>query len=141
MYQMGFMVIWSCQQSFICAFLQASWEQKLIDSVYNVEKGYRKWANDTSDSTESPKKKKRSLDRYQPIIHLSDEATYHRNAAALEKELEKAKPRKEVLLELMKATFPQRRQQVLSDEGLPVQEMLENYPAFSYPDIVSMDME
>lgn len=77
------------------------------------------------------------MDRYPPITHLSDEATHHRNTAALEKELEKAKPRKEVLLELMKATFSRRREQILSGENLFVKEMMENYSAFSYPDIVS----
>ena len=131
----SFMFLWTYYYFFICAFFQASWEQKLIDRVYNVEKGCRKRASDAS--TQSTRKKRKGLDRYPPVTHLSDEATYHRNAAALDKELEKVKPRKEILLELMRVTFPQRRQQILSDDYGSVQEVMVNYPAFSYPEIVS----
>ena len=109
----------------------------MIDRVYNVQKGCRRREDDSSQPT---KKKRKGLDRYPPVANPSDEATYNRHASAMEKELEKVKPRKEVLLELMKATFPQRRRQILSDEYCSVKEVMETYPALSYPDIVRNHM-
>lgn len=118
-------------------FSQASWEQKLIDRVYNVEKGHRKRTND--EPCRPSKKRKKGSDRYPPLSHynLSDEATQSRNYAAMTKELEKPRPRKDVLMEMMKLTFPHRRQQILSDDCESAQEVIDNFPALSYPDIVS----
>ena len=55
---------------------------------------------------------------------------------AIKKEMEKDRPRKDVLLSLMKSTFYVRRQYILESSD-PVNLKLEKYPALRMPPIVS----
>ena len=57
---------------------------------------------------------------------------------ALQKELEKEKPRKDVVLPLLKETFPERRHFVLSTQ-VSVVELTERYKSFLLPYAVSMN--
>lgn len=58
---------------------------------------------------------------------------------ALEKEMAKDKPRKEVVLSLMKNTFYSRRQYILCNED-PVTSKLERYSALRMPPVVCQIM-
>lgn len=54
------------------------------------------------------------------------------DAEALQKELEKEKPRKDVVLPLFKRTFPERRQYILTTSD-PVSEVTSKYKALLLP--------
>ena len=59
----------------------------------------------------------------------SDDAAYQQNSEALSKELQRGKPRKDVVLSLTRQTFPVRRACVLSNaEDVSVQSLLCDYP-------------
>ena len=66
----------------------------------------------------------------------SDEVTYERHLLTLKKELEKPKPKQDVVLELMQVTFPHRRRYIL-DEAASVRDILHKFPALKMPDVVS----
>ena len=65
----------------------------------------------------------------------ADENSEKINAEAIEKELDKEKPRKEVLLPLMKSTFPARRSYILHEAG-SVNDTVQKYPALKMHFIV-----
>ena len=66
-----------------------------------------------------------------------DATTYGLKVEALNKEMESAKPRKEVYLPLMKATFMPRRQWILTDVKY-VMEVTSKYPALREAHVVSV---
>ena len=77
-----------------------------------------------------PKKSRTSLaDRY-PTLTVTDaeSSSYENNIRALSAEMESEKPRKDVYLPLMKRTFLQRREFVLTG-ARSVAEILQAYPA------------
>ena len=51
--------------------------------------------------------------------------------------LAKERPRKDLVLSLMKSTFYARRQSILTDSSLPVSTMPGRFVAFSFPYVVS----
>ena len=111
-----------------------------MDRIYNVEKSRKRKASDVMEST--PKKRGRpkrsvNLESRYPSIHpnLSDELqdTQHQ---AIEKELQKDKPRKDILLPLMKSTFYTRRQAILRSDDT-VTNKLEKYSALKMPPLVN----
>lgn len=74
------------------------------------------------------------LQRYPPLqIGNTDDGEA---AEALCKELEKDKPRRDVVLPLFKETFPERRQYILSTQS-SVAEITTRYKALSLPYAVS----
>ena len=86
--------------------------QKIMDRVYNVEKN-RKQKRSGDQDGESPRKrgrpkKKETLESRYPIVQGDyeppDRVTDERNNQAIKK-MSKDKPRKEVILPLMKTTF------------------------------------
>lgn len=116
--------------------------QKIMDRVYNVEKTRkRKAADDSMDAT--PKKRGRpkrvtSLEtRYPSIRPHGDDASQQQQKQALSKEMDKEKPRKDILLPLMKSTFYERRQYIL-DRDDSVLAKLEKYPALKMPPLVGL---
>ena len=90
---------------------------------------------------ETPRKRGRpkrvmSLEtRYLSIRPQGDESTQQEHMQALTKELEKEKPRKDILLPLMKSTFYQRRQYILNNDD-SVLSKLEKYPALRMPPLI-----
>ena len=90
--------------------------------MYNVEKTQKRKLTGKDDNTPTPKK----CGRPKKVINLksryslvrpqegSDSTADARNMQALQLEMEKAKPRKEVVLPLMKATFYSRRHYILN---------------------------
>lgn len=110
-----------------------------MDRVNNVEKT-RKRVGDTLDETPSRKrgrpKRVISLEtRYPSIRPQGDETIQQEHLQALSKELEKDKPRKDILLPLMKSTFYERRKYILSSDE-SVLAKLEKYPALRMPPLV-----
>jgi hypothetical protein len=66
-------------------------------------------------------------------------ATFQRHKTALDNELQKSKPRKEVVLELMRHTFIQRREFILNDVD-SVSDILDQWGGFQFADVVSSAM-
>ena len=92
------------------------------ERVYNVEKGRKKRERSDDDATPQPKqgrpKKGASITfRYPPISSNDevDEIAVTRSHTALMKELAKDKPRKDVVLPLLKDTFTYRRSFIMYD--------------------------
>ena len=121
--------------------LQGSWELKLIDRVYNVEK---KRKRHSSGGADEPPPKKRGRPRKNDDLHTRyptvqeeslDEVTERNTTDAIEKELEKEKPRKDTLMPLMKSLFSSRRNYILH-EADSVNSTLLKFPALKMPIIV-----
>lgn len=70
------------------------------------------------------------LARYPPLRDTEDdEITFVRNINLIEKELDKERPRKEVLLSLVRQTYGARRQQILSEsEETTATALLQEFP-------------
>ena len=97
--------------------MQGSWVKKIMDRVYNVEKSRKRAAVDEIDDT--PKKRGRpkriiNLATRYPSIQLCAQGDHldRQHIQAISKEMENDKPRKEILLPLLKSTFYVRRQYI-----------------------------
>ena len=67
-----------------------------------------------------------------------DDVASHKNHEALIKELQKDKPKKEIVLSLARQTYPGRRASVLSDaEDVCVTSLLSEYQEFGKPYVVN----
>ena len=74
--------------------MQGSWGQKLIDRIYNVEKGRKRKERENSEEHTTPKrgrpKKTVSIHSRYPAVELEgDEITYKRNCTAIMKSVKK----------------------------------------------------
>lgn len=115
--------------------------KKLSDRMYNVEKGRKRDADDSLEAT--PKKRGRpkrvvTLEcRYPSIRPLEgeDATQQQQRIQAISKEMEKEKPRKDILLPLMKSTFYARRQYILDNDG-SVFCKVQKFPALKMPPLV-----
>ena len=111
--------------------------------MYNVEKTRKRKLTGEDDSMPTPKKRGRPKkiinleSRYPPVRPQegSDSTADARNMQALQLETEKDKPRKEVVLPLMKATFYSRRHYILN-EAESVVKVLERFPSLKMPSVV-----
>ena len=80
------------------------------------------------------------LKRYPPRLHddsIEDEDSVKQNKSAMASEISKRKPRKIVVLPLLRSTYSTRRDYITSDEREDVKEILEEYPALRLPAAVS----
>ena len=119
---------------------QGSWEKKIIERVSNASR--KRSAN---QDTPSPKAKRgrpkvNVLSRYPPLRGTGgiDDVAEERNLAALQKEMDRENPRKDIILPLLKETFASRRQHILGDsDDLSVTAILETYKPLSLPFAVS----
>lgn len=114
--------------------------KKIMDRVYNVEKSRKRAAVDSVDNTPKkrgrPKKVINLASRYPSIQpHGNDTAQQQIHTQAILKEMDKEKPRKDILLPLMKTTFHARRQYILESED-SVLTKLEKFPALKMPSLV-----
>ena len=90
----------------------------------------------TSDCESTPKAKRGRpkislvLTRYPPIKDTGDDdITVQRNMQLLIKEVQKERPRKEVVLSLARQTYSARRQKILSNsDEIYVSHLLQEYP-------------
>lgn len=125
---------------FFVFVLQGSWEKKIIERVSNAS---RKRSAD--QETPSPKAKRGRpkltvLSRYPPLRGTGgiDDIEEERNVAALQKEMDRENPRKDIILPLLKETFTSRRQHILGDsDDLSATTILETYKPLSLPFVVS----
>jgi len=114
-----------------------------VSKVYNIEKRNRKKKLEESEEAEGPsshkKRKSAAGTRYPPLDDsgICDEATYKQHLDTLEKELQKPKPNKKSILQLMHSTFVPRRQFVVEGK-CSAKDILEKFPALQQPDVVSM---
>lgn len=117
--------------------LQASWEKKLIEKVHNLRScSKNKRPLSETDTDSSPKAKRgrpkvsQVLSRYPPLQDTGDdEVTLMRNNNLIEKELDKERPRKEILLSLVRQTYSARRQKILTEsEEATATALLNEFP-------------
>lgn len=82
------------------------------------------------------------LTRYPPMKHVGDdEVSVSRNTQLLHKELEKDKPRKEIVLSLARQTYFSRRAQVLSEaEEVSASGLLLQYKELKKPYVVGLSV-
>lgn len=114
--------------------------KKIMDRVYNVEKSRKRAAQDSIDDA-IPRKRGRPkrvinlASRYPPLQPSTSDPAQEQHMQAIVKEMEKEKPRKDILLPLMKSTFYVRRQHILDSEET-VTTKLERFPALRMPPVV-----
>ena len=77
---------------------------------------------------------------YSPNLHsdfqVEDEASMKRHLKLLQMEFKKVVPNRQITKELMKWTYPKRRQEVL-DGNVSIGKILEMYPALAHADEVN----
>ena len=91
-------------------------------------------------SVELKPAKKTKIDDVQkheyPSVVASDAVSFERNMKRMSTEMEKVKPNPEILVDLMKQTFPNRRDWIIQ-EGHHVSLVCEKFPLLKYPIHVS----
>ena len=105
--------------------------------VNNVEKDRKRKASSEDDLPRKrgrPKKIVTSSSCYSPLT--VDPSDISQETEALENELKKEKSRRDVLLDLMKATYYSRRREILHDSDT-VCAKITTYPALKMPSVVS----
>lgn len=103
-----------------------------------MEKGQKKMKRPVSDDVQPGPSNAKKGRPYPPLDESAvvDEEIYQRHLKALDAEIKKNSPRKDVVLNLMAVTFVNRREFVLEVAASALQ-ILENFPAFRYPEAVS----
>ena len=119
--------------------MQGSWEKKLIEKVHNL----KSWTKRPSDGEDTPKSKRGRpkvspmLTRYPPIRDLGDDdVSVERNVEQLKKELEKCKPRKEIVLTLARHTYCACRAVILSENDVSVHGLVLQFKELTKPYVV-----
>lgn len=111
------------------------------DRVYNVEKGRKRKAEVNLEEDETPRKRgrpKRTINlesRYPKLTGSLDNTGDQQKERSIELEMEKDRPRKDIVLPLMKQTFYTRRRYLLHNDGSVVSK-LTKYPALKMPPVV-----
>ena len=110
----------------------------MLERLHNIAKKDKKRPVGEISESSPPKKGRPQLSstsekHLYPVVSAmppADMVTYGRNLEALRKELGKAKPRRDVVLSLMEATFRERRDYILVDtEDISAKAILEKWPA------------
>ena len=115
---------------------QGSWEKKMIERVQNVNSRKRN-ASGPAEGSLTPKRgrpKSSNVRLYPdiPVINNDDESLESDNIA-LKKELELAKPRKEVVLSLMRKTYTYRREYILATKDrMSMNDLISMYQGYTY---------
>ena len=110
---MQFFLSFRCNLSLLST-IQGSWAKKIIERVHNIRSACAKKCPAIDDGQGTPVKRRRPkglslLNRYRQLPEgLNDDASNQRNITALQKEMEKEKPRKDVVLSLMNQQHPER---------------------------------
>lgn len=121
--------------------LKGSWEKKLIERAHNVAKSGKRPSSEPSAST--PKRGRPTaaspiLQRYPPLPCADEVQDSDQEEQALKKELEKEKPRKDVVVQLLRATFQSRRRYILTKSASEtVLELTSTFKALAQPYVVS----
>lgn len=113
-----------------------------MDRVYNVEKNRKRKVGDSEDGSDVPSKRGRpkriiSLESRYPSVRQAEGQEVVQVDVAILKEMEKERPRRDVLLSLMKSSFCSRRQCILHNEE-SVTAKLQKFPALKMPFVVSV---
>ena len=84
-----------------------------------------------------PKADNPIMQRYPPLPYDDEFHDYEQEEQALKKELEKEKPRKEVIVQLMRSTFQSRRRYILTkSSNETVLHLTSNFKALVIPHVV-----
>lgn len=115
--------------------------ERVRNVAKNVAKGDKKRKGSPEGLEQSAAKRGKvdKLIRRYPIAVSSDivdPETMEQHLKAMQEEMEKSKPRDRILLPLMKATF-QNRLLYIRKDATSVKEIIEKYPCFKFPSIVS----
>ena len=146
--------------------MQGSWEKKLIDKIHNLKSRRKRPAVCDEDNTPKAKRGRPRtsliMTRYPPgklvdgvyilllvVLHVhvcllvvrsteDDDVATYRNREELKKELQRERPRKEIILSLARQTYPSRRASVLSEaDDVCVSSLLSEFPELQKPYVVS----
>lgn len=119
---------------------KGSREKKIIERVHNVRSASAKKRPPSDEGESKPVKKGRPkgsslLNRYPPISEgKHDAASTERNMIALQREMQKERPRKDVILSLLSQTFETRRDEILSDgSNVTVTSIISTHKALTFP--------
>lgn len=132
----------------MCICLQGSWERKLIERANNAVKPERKRQAEASDTPIPPSKRGRPkkdalLERYPEYNNTSEASSLavSESQKALDKELEKETPRKDLVLPLVKTTFPYRRPLVVqaASQKVSIQALIGEHKCLKLPYAVSVN--
>ena len=87
----------------------------MMDRVYNVEKNRKRKVGDSEDGSDIPSKRGQpkciiSLESWYPTVRQADGQEVEHVDVAILKEMEKERPRRDVILSLLKSTFCSDRQ-------------------------------
>ena len=116
----------------------------MLERIRNLVKLDRK-KNSSPDQQQSASKRSKAtpkdkLQRRYPVTigsETTDIETLEQHQKAMEEEMQRAKPRDRVLLPLMKSTFQSRWLYVRKDAS-SARDIIEKYPCFKFPTIVSV---
>ena len=118
---------------------QGSWEKKLIEKIHNL----RPKAKRPLDDAETPKAKRgrpkvsQVLTRYPPRNDTCDDDTaLERSKQFIAKELEKERPRKDVVLTLARQTYMDRWAAILSECDTSASQFIEDFKELKKPYVV-----
>lgn len=122
------------------SLFKGSWEKKIIERVHNVRSTCAKKRSSMDEGQGTPVKKGRPrgmslLNRYPPLPEGdNDDASTQRNVNALKKEMERERPRKDVVLSLLTQTFAARREEIVSDgSDITVTSIISVHKALTLP--------
>lgn len=116
-----------------------------MDRVYNIEKSRKRKRTGSEVDDVIPQKRgrpKKQLNletRYPKIKPSKDSSDDRQKEQAILKELDKEKPRKDLILQLMKGTFYTRRQFILNNTESVISK-LTKYPALKMPNVVCVTL-
>ena len=134
MYKLPFLALY-----FICfsGLYRAHGKKKLIERVHNVAKAGQKRSSEQSSAVNHgrPKHEDHILARYPPMQYVADDVDEDK-LKALQVELERVKPRRDIIVLLYKDTFTERRQFVLSAQVISVDDLIKRYKGFTLPYVV-----
>lgn len=109
-------------------YRQGSWSHKIWEKFNNASKYQKRvYGSIVSDSPVSSKKLK--------VDNGTEFSASEEDITAMKVELQNNRPRENILIELMQATFPSRKS--LINEKKSVADILLTYPALKLPKIVS----
>ena len=116
--------------------------EKIIDRIHNTRSSSKRLQNHSDESSPCKKGRPKVSFRYPPLradAEFTDAATDERNKRALQKQLDREHPRKEIVLSLLRQTFGCRREDIPSEStDVSVATISSTHPALTLPYVVSL---
>ena len=105
--------------------------------AYLRKPGDRKRGNPLSQNKSLPTPMRMPAAPMTPLLPCGEDSTsIQRHCQLLKNEMKKLTPNKAIITKLMEKTFHKRRQEII--QGMAVEDIMKSYPAFKYPEEVSL---